>query len=104
MSQGSENIPVEVSRTADGGTAPGIVLLQLIALGLDIQAPPGLPYLLDVIVRVRIERSVALGIIILECGIGVSQDGDLLRLGRGRHRGKGQESQDEKSLHGSNSF
>ena len=93
------HVPAEETGPGDGGGAPGVVLVQLIALGLDVQAPPGLLHFLDVVVRVRIERTVVVGVIALERGIGVSEHGNFLGLGRCRDGGEGQQDQDAKLFH-----
>ena len=93
------HVPAEKAGPGDRGGAPGVVLVQLVALGLDVQAPPRLLHFLDVVVRVRIERPVVVGIIALERGIGVSEHGNFLGLGRCRHGGESQQEQDVNLFH-----
>ena len=93
------HVPAEKAGAADGGGAPGVVLIQLISLGIDIKAPPGLFHLLDVVVGIRVERPIVIGVVALERGIGVSEYGDFLGLSRCRGRNKDQQGQDVQSFH-----
>ena len=74
----ARGIHTTISSTTDGSATPGIVLLQSVAFGLDVEVPPSLFHLFDIIFVIGIERRVIVRDDTDESGVRVTKNGHSL--------------------------